>query len=206
MKFSVLLLALLLLPCACLGETLPDAIDRTVAQLDLTGLDQTFAEDASFTSAGGLRETVRQLAKGEITLSFDEVLARLSGSFFSAVKGSLWRLTRLMAPALVWSVMRHLGGRHAGAGKAECSLLVCVFLARDLADHMALCRGSVQRMAQGMQGLFPVLLTLMTALGGSAGSAMMQPAVVAATGSITGLIEHVTLPLATAAAMLTVSS
>ena len=203
MKFSVLLLALLLLPCACLGETLPDAIDRTVAQLDLTGLDQTFAEDASFTSAGGLRETVRQLAKGEITLSFDEVLARLSGSFFSAVKGSLWRLTRLMAPALVWSVMRHLGGRHAGAGKAACSLLVCVFLARDLADHMALCRGSVQRMAQGMQGLFPVLLTLMTALGGSAGSAMMQPAVVAATGSITGLIEHVTLPLATAAAMLT---
>lgn len=198
-----LLLLLLLIPAGSCAESLTGAIDETVNGLDLSGLEAALAGDSPFAATGGLRETLRALAQGEITVSFDQLMALVTNRLFSAVKTSLWRLTRLMAPALMWSILRHLGGKGAEAGKTACSLIVCVFLARDLADHTALCGETVTRMSDGMQGLFPVLLTLMTALGGSAGSALMQPAIVAASGSITGLIHHVTLPLATASAMLT---
>ncbi|MBR4080317.1 MAG: stage III sporulation protein AE [Clostridia bacterium] len=201
-RLCALLLALLI-PCCAAAETLPAAIDQAVAGLDLTELEAALTADAPFAATGGLRETIRAVARGEMTLGLDELMQMLSNRFLGAAKTSLWRLTRLMIPALLWSVLRHLSGKGGEAGQAACYLLICAFLASDLADHAALCTDAVAKMSGGMQGLFPVLLTLMTAMGGASGSAIMQPALAAASGMMTGVISSVTLPLTIASAMLT---
>ena len=199
-----LLLALLLLwPLPARAESLTAAIDQVLRGLDTAALEEALSPDDPLQATGGLRATLSALAKGEITLSFDEAMGLLAAHFASAARGSVWRLTRLAAPALVWSILRRLTGKDSSAGKAVCYLMVCVCLARDLADHLALCTASMEKISSGMQGLFPLLLTLMAAVGGSAGATLMQPAVVAAAGSMTGLIRHVTLPLATVAGVLT---
>lgn len=199
-----LLLALLLLwPLPARAEPLTAAIDQVLDGLDTAALEEALSPDDPLQATGGLRATLSALAKGEITLSFDEAMELLTAHFASAARGSVWRLTRLAAPALVWSILRRLTGKDISAGKAVCYLMVCVCLARDLADHLALCTASMEKISSGMQGLFPLLLTLMAAVGGSAGATLMQPAVVAAAGSMTGLIRHVTLPLATVAGVLT---
>ena len=199
-----LLLALLLLwPLPARAESLTAAIDQVLDGLDTAALEEALSPDDPLQATGGLRATLSALARGEITLSFDEAMELLAARFASAARGSVWRLTRLAAPALVWSILRRLTGKDSSAGKAVCYLMVCVCLARDLADHLALCTASMEKISSGMQGLFPLLLTLMAAVGGSAGATLMQPAVVAAAGSMTGLIRHVTLPLATVAGVLT---
>ena len=199
-----LLLALLLLwPLPARAESLTAAIDQVLDGLDTAALEEALSPDDPLQATGGLRATLSALARGEITLSFDEAMELLAARFASAARGSVWRLTRLAAPTLVWSILRRLTGKDSSAGKAVCYLMVCVCLARDLADHLALCTASMEKISSGMQGLFPLLLTLMAAVGGSAGATLMQPAVVAAAGSMTGLIRHVTLPLATVAGVLT---
>ena len=199
-----LLLALLLLwPLPARAESLTAAIDQVLDGLDTAALEEALSPDDPLQATGGLRATLSALARGEITLSFDEAMELLAARFASAARGSVWRLTRLAAPALVWSILRRLTGKDSSAGKTVCYLMVCVCLARDLADHLALCTASMEKISSSMQGLFPLLLTLMAAVGGSAGATLMQPAVVAAAGSMTGLIRHVTLPLATAAGVLT---
>ena len=85
-----------------------------------------------------------------------------------------------------------------------CFLLLSGALARDLGDHMRLARDAVEKMAELMQGLFPLLLTLLAAVGGKASSAFFQPAVVAACGTMTALVRSVTLPLALSAGVTTV--
>ena len=200
---ALLLILLLLLPVPAQAESLSSAIGTVIESLDVSTLEDALQHEDPFQATGGLKATLAAIARGEMTLSFDQVIQMAAGRFASAATGSLWRLTRLMAPALLWSILRRLTGKSGEAGKAVCYLLVCVFLARDLSDHMALCTSSVDKMSSGMQGLFPILLTMMAAVGGSAGSALMQPAIVAAAGSMTGFIRHVTLPLATAAAVLT---
>lgn len=199
----LLLVLLLLLPLPARGESLTQAIDQVLDGLDTAVLEQALAPDDPLKATGGLRATLSALARGEMTLSFDQLMGLLVSHFASAARASAWRLTRLAAPALVWSILRRLTGKGGDAGKAVCYLMVCVCLARDLADHLALCTSSMEKLSRGMQGLFPLLLTLMAAMGGSAGSTLMQPAVVAAAGSMTGLIRHVTLPLATSAGVLT---
>ena len=56
-------------------------------------------------------------------------------------------------------------------------------------------RRTITSMTQRMDKLLPVLLTLLTALGGSASSAFLHPMVVAASGSMVFLAREVTLRL-----------
>lgn len=198
-----LCMLLLLLPLPAQGESLTASIAQVVDGLDLTALEETLRQDDPLAATGGFAATVAAIAKGELTLSFQQVMSLLAGQFFSAAKSSLWRLTRLMAPALLWGLLRRLTGKDGDAGKAVCYLIVCIFLTQDLTEHTTLCTASMEKISTGMQGLFPLLLTLMAAVGGSAGATLMQPAIVAAAGSMTAFIRHVTLPLANAAAVIT---
>jgi len=201
---KLLFVLLLLLPLPVQAESLTESITQVVEGLDLSALEDTLRQNDPLSATGGFAATVTAIARGELTLSFDQVMGMLASHFFAAAKTSLWRLTRLMAPAMLWSLLRHLTGKRSDAGKAVCYLIVCVFLTQDLTEHIALCTASMEKISSGMQGLFPLLLTLMAAVGGSAGSTLMQPAVVAAAGSMTAFIRHVTLPLATMAAVVTI--
>lgn len=200
---KLLLILLLLLPLPAQAESLTESIGQIVQGLDTAALEEVLRQDDPLAATGGFQATVAAIAKGELTLSFEQVMSLMASRFFTAAGNSLWRLTRLMAPAMLWSVLRRLTGKSGEAGKAVCYLIVCVFLTQDLSEHIALCTASMEKISTGMQGLFPLLLTLMAAVGGSAGSTLMQPAVVAAAGSMTAFIRHITLPLATMAAVIT---
>lgn len=175
-----------------------------ISGLDVTALEATLDEENPFLSTGGFTQTLFAIAKGQLTLDFEQTLHLIVTRFFAAVQKSLWRLTRLIAPAMIWSVLRRLTGKSGEPGRVVCQLWVCVFLTQDLTEHIALCTDAVTRMSDGMQGLFPLLLTMMAAVGGSGGSAIMQPAVVASASAMTNLIQQLTVPLATAAAILTI--
>ncbi len=198
-----MVLSLLFVPGQARGESLAEGVADVVAGLDVSALEETLREDNPFAATGGFANTLLAVAKGEVSLDFQQTLDLVTAKFLSALRTSLWRLTRLIAPAMVWSVLRRLTGKGGEAGQVVCQLWVCIFLTQDLTEHIALCSGAVSRMNEGMQGLFPLLLTMMAAVGGSGGSALMQPAVVASASAMTGLIQQVTLPLATAAAILT---
>ncbi len=198
-----MLLLLALLPFPAAAESLSDGIADIVGELDTSAMDAALAQGDPFARTGGFTQTLLAVAKGELTLDFEQALDLVTCEFLSAVRKSLWRLTRLVAPAVIWSVLRRLTGKGSEAGRVVCQLWVCVFLIQDLTEHVALCSSAVTRMSEGMQGLLPLLLTLMAAVGGSSGSALMQPAIVSAASIMTGLIRELTLPLATAAAILT---
>lgn len=193
---------LLCMPSSAAAETLTEGVTAIVSSLDTTALDASLAQDNPFAATGGFTETLLSIAKGELSLDVGQTLELLAGKLLSAVQSSLWRLTRLIVPAIVWAILRRLTGKGSEAGRVVCQLWVCVFLTQDLTEHIALCTGAVTRMSEGMQGLFPILLTMMAAVGSSSGSALMQPAIVASASTMTGLIQQVTLPLATAAAIL----
>ena len=185
------------------AESLTQGVEEIIANLDVAPLVSSLAEDDPFQATGGFAATLLAIAQGKLTLDFTQTIQIIGTRFLSAAQTSLWRLTRLIAPAMIWSIIRRLTGKGSEAGKVVCQLWVCVFLTQDLTDHISLCTSAVMRMSEGMQGLFPLLLTMMAAVGGSSGSAIMQPAIVASANAMTSLIQQLTVPLATAAAILT---
>ena len=170
--------------------------------MDSAALESALSDDDPFAQTGGFRQTLTAIARGEMTIDFQQTADLLSRQFFSAVRQSLWRLTRLIAPALLWALLKQFSGRSSECGRIVVQLFVCVFLTQDLSDHITLAVTTVQQISAGMQGLLPMLLTMMAAVGGSAGSALMQPAVVASASAMTSLISGITVPLAVASGVL----
>lgn len=185
------------------AESLTSGVEQLIGEMDTAPLEAVLGQEDPFAETGGFKQTLLAVAKGELSLDFSQTLSLLTGHFLAALRQSVWRLTRLIAPAMIWSILRRLTGRASEAGLVVCQLWVCVFLTQDLVEHAALCTQTVTRMSEGMQGLFPLLLTLMAAVGGAGGSALLQPAIVSAASAMTGLIREVTVPLATSAAILT---
>jgi len=205
MKIILLLLLLCLPRCAC-AETLQEAAQQLIATLEMGALEEAVKQSGWL--EGGAAELISRLARGEMVLDASQLGAKLLNSAAGVFRSSLWRMTRLMAPALMASCAGWLQHGDGAAGKAARYaglLMTMVFLVADLREHVSLCTQTVNRMSEWMQALFPLMITLLAAVGGTASSAFYQPAVMAAAGSMTALIQQVTMPLAVSVAVLTMT-
>lgn len=193
---------LLCLALPARGESLDAALENTLSSLPLS--DWQRAYEQAFPQGESLHSLVLRLARGEQALDGEQLLRALAARLLITLNGSLWRLARLMAPAIFCGVLQRMRAAFSKAALGEalsaaCFLMLAGCMAADLGQHIALAHQTVTRMADLMQSLFPLLLTLLAAVGGSAASAFFQPAVVAACGTMTALVRSVTLPLSLAA-------
>ena len=203
---SVIVVLLMLLPLPAFAESLQEAAQGLIATLEMQELESAVLESGWF--EGGAAELLLQLVSGQTVLDAQSLLNRLLDSAAGVFRTSLWRMTRLMAPALLVACAQWLQHADASAGKTARYaglLMTMVFLVADLREHVTLCAQTISRMAEWMQALFPLMITLLAAVGGTASSAFYHPAVMAASGSMTTLIHQVTLPLAVGVAVLTMA-
>jgi stage III sporulation protein AE len=200
-----LLIALLFLaPPARAGE-LEEGLKNVLDSLSISEFQK--AVDSVTAEPIDVKDTVLKLARGEITWDFGKLMESLGNSLLSALTGSLWRITRVLVPAVLCGILMHMRGAFARDAVAEisryvCFLLVAIFMVQDLTEHIALAQRTIDLLSGAMQNLFPLLLTLLAAVGGTASAAFFQPAVVAASGTMTSLIRNVTMPFAVGAAVL----
>ncbi len=203
---SVFTAVLLLLPGLCHASamgTLAESIDQTLAGLDLSLFGRMVEESGLF--AQDAASLLRAVATGQTVLTADEALRWLAKQAAGLFTDSLWRMSRLLIPALLTAVAENLQWGRSGSRTVHFGglMLTMGFLIADLEAYVALCRESVGEMAGLMQALFPLLVTLLAAVGGTAGSMFYEPAVMAAAGSMTALVQQATMPLAAGVAVLT---
>ena len=201
-----LILVLLLLPVPAHAESLQEAAQGLIGTLELDGLEEAVRQTGWL--GQNAAETLKLLAQGRMALDASQLLEWLMASAAGIFRTSLWRMTRLMAPAMLAACTEWLqNGKQASVKAARYAglLMTMVFLVADLREHTALCTQTITRMAEWMQALFPLMITLLAAVGGTASSAFYQPAVMAAAGSMTALIRQATLPLASGVAVLTMA-
>ncbi len=205
MKRAVILCILLtLLPAIACAESLAQSAKELIGTLDLKALDEAARESGWL--QGGAVDWLAKLAGGEMVLSAEEMLQTLLHQAAGVFRRSVFRITRLLAPVLLVSAAEWLDNGHGAAAKAARYaglLMVMALLVSDLREHVALATETVDRMAGMMQAIFPLMVTLLAAVGGSASSAFYQPAVMAAAGAMTALVHQVTMPLSVSVAVLT---
>ena len=201
-----LILVLLFLPVPAHAESLQEAAQGLIGTLELDGLEEAVRQTGWL--GQNAAETLKLLAQGRMALDASQLLEWLMASAAGIFRTSLWRMTRLMAPAMLAACTEWLqSGKQISVKAARYAglLMTMVFLVADLREHTALCTQTITRMAEWMQALFPLMITLLAAVGGTASSAFYQPAVMAAAGSMTALIQQATLPLAGGVAVLTMA-
>ena len=199
----LVLLVLLLLPHGAVAASLEERTEEVLSGLDLSGLQRELEENALF--AQDAAALLKTLASGQAVMTGEDALRWLADAAAGLFRDTLWRMTRLLIPALISAVAEQLHLRRSLSGAAHYGglLMTMGFLVADLEAYVALCQQSVAGMAGLMQALFPLLVTLLAAVGGAASSLFYQPAVMAAAGSMTALVAQATMPLAVSVAVLT---
>lgn len=176
------------------------SVERQIGEV-IDGLDMTGLEDIRVTimpGAPSLRETVASLASGG-TLSPEDMVAAVLEAFFASFSGLGALMLALMLPVLLCSLLLHVvqSGEHGldGLARSVCFMLILIPVVLLVASELEHARETITSMTNRMDKMLPLLLTLLTALGGNASSAFLHPMVVAASGSMVFLAREVILRL-----------
>lgn len=173
-------------------------LDGVISGLDFSGL-----EDVELTLPGwprtlGVEEAVRAIASGE-TFSAEDVVASALGLFFDALSGLGALMLSLMLPVLLASLLSHTlvaeGDSLGSLVRSVCFVLILIPIVLLVIGELEHARGTIIAMTTRMEKMLPMLLALLTAVGGNASSAFLHPVVVAASGSMVFLAREVILRL-----------
>ena len=192
------MLALLLLACPSPGraqdgdagtgsagtQSVEETIDRVIGELDfsqLEGLTVPGMEEADVAGA------VRRFASGE-TVSVEALVSDVLSALFAQLDRLGPLLLSLMLPMLLLSILSHLllgeNDTLAGLAHSACFVLLLIPMITLTIRELEHTRSAIVAMTTQMDKMLPLLLTLLTAVGGSASTAFVHPVVVAASGSM----------------------
>lgn len=194
----VLCLLLVAAPIAGLAQDdgLAEQIDGVLDTLDFSGLEDVQLTDENGTRSVG--EVTRALAHGETWLP-EDLLMQVYHSFMDHLSQLGALMLAVMLPVLLASLVTHTlaadGQAVSALGRNVCFVIVMVPVVLCVFDELTHARNTITDMTQRMGQLLPMLLTLLTAVGGSASSAFLHPVVVAASGSMVVLAREVILRL-----------
>lgn len=217
---SLLLLSLILVVSTLFGSTVAenddprqeltdDIIDNT-QELDLDLLQQWVdGLDSSF--FGNLKETIIAIAQGQRQPSFDQLIQVFVNQLFSAVTRVLPIIVSIVGISLLCSLLSSLtGGFLSNPTKqligfvSYCAVAVIVLTRTfSLVKNTSEVVGGVK---QFMELVFPVLLTIITVVGGANSGAVFQPMMSVLTTTITSFVVELILPAVVAVIVFTMIS
>lgn len=183
------------------------AVEQVLSSLEFSNLQAAVA-GMEYMLGTDVRTLVAQIATGESVISLEGVLESLTGQFKNALGALTSMAVQIAVPALLCALLSQLGQAFAREESARiaryaCFLLMLVPLTAVMISQVNSVRDTVLEMAERMQLLFPMLLTLLSAVGGNASSAFMQPALLSASALMTQTVTNVTLRLAICAGAVT---
>ena len=201
-RLAALFLLALLLPAAAAAEKTEERVALGVESV-IDGMDFAAVEDVTLDVPGWpehrtLEQTVRALAGGE-GFSADDVLTAALGIFMREAGALIQMMLSVMLPVVLASLLMHTLSPQSDSlsamSRSACFVLVLTPVIVTTLGELSHTRQTIVTMTRHMERLLPMLLTLLTALGGSASSAFLHPMVAAASGSMVFLAREVILRL-----------
>lgn len=201
-RLAALFLLALLFPAAAAAEKTEERVAQGIESV-IDGMDFAAVEDVTLDVPGWperrtLEQTVQALAGGE-GFSADDVLTAALGIFMREVGALIQMMLSVMLPVVLASLLMHTLSPQSDSlsamSRSACFVLVLTPVIVTTLGELSHTRQTIVTMTRHMERLLPMLLTLLTALGGSASSAFLHPMVAAASGSMVFLAREVILRL-----------
>ena len=200
----VILMGWMLFACAYAETSEEDArMVREGIDSVLNGLDFSQVTDITLNVPGwaerkSVEQIVREIASGE-TFSADDALTVVMGSFAKELQTLTRMMLSIMLPVILASLLTHtLASQNdslTAVSKSASFVLVLTPVVVMTIGELEHTKETIVTMTHHMERMLPMLLTLLTALGGSASSAFLHPMVAAASGSMVFLAREVILRL-----------
>ncbi len=207
------LLCFLLVPRAALAEDdveqaiedeIADNIERALDTADLHEIESfynAYAQTLSPVTGGtDIRSFMAMLVEGGSELNFTNVLSMVLGALFAGVKSSIPVIVQIIVVALVFSVITHFKPSFGSSGVSKAAqtaqyVIIGTMTIGVLVSAFATGTQTIAGMTSFTADFFPLMFTLLTALGGITSSTILSPATVFLTSGVSIFFKSFILPL-----------
>ncbi|MGN0796590.1 MAG: hypothetical protein ACI4M5_00095 [Christensenellales bacterium] len=179
-------------------QQLIDNVEQNTQELDL-GSIQSFLDSLGMQQFGSLKEDIIAIAQGEQKLTFDDFFKIIIQRVLSAFTNVLPIVVSIVGISLITSLLNGLTSGFLSnptkqlIGFVSYSAIVVIVLTRT----MSLVKNTgevVGTIKEFMQLIFPILLTIITVIGGTNSGAVFQPMMSVLTTSITTFVVEIIIP------------
>lgn len=193
-------------------KELDDQVEKDLSEIDFNELDGLASEigEAGEMVFGGLsfKETVLSIIRGEFVADFGGVLKGIANSALIGFKKSFSTLLLVLVVALLYCLYNNLLS-HKQAGISDVVRMVCVgvialIILTIAGAIISKTTQTITTLGRQMNAIFPVLLALMTAVGGASTVASFSPTIMFLSSFISNVFTFVLLPLFTCVLVLSV--
>lgn len=185
-------------------QELKDNVSEQLDKLDLSQLEdilKSLGQDTSgLFGADSFKQKILSLISGEFTEGRQSFWEALVGLFFDDLMSFLPIMATVIAIAIASGMLQGL--RPTTNSRSIQDIIhfvtygVIVVIVLGMTVKMVnMTGGVIGSIKSQMDAVFPILLTLLTALGGSASVGVYQPAMALLTGSILNLFSYLLLPM-----------
>jgi len=187
-------------------------LDKVVHGLDLNKVEESLNNSDLAKNIFGstdLATIIANTSKGIATYNAWDILKAIFSKFIQALRQNLVLVLQFLAIALIMALLGAVGPTVLSGEIAElCQfigyMLAVMLAARALLGVFSTGITAITQLTGVMESVFPVLLTLLTALGSTASVGVFQPAMTLLTGSILTLIKKITMPAILAGGVMTI--
>lgn len=185
-----------------LEEEIQVEVDEQLGELDFTDLETyilSLENSVKEMFSGGFMAKVESLINGDY-ITGDSFLTSVLSLLWDGLLGFLPIIASIIAVSILGGMVGNLkpstGGKSIGNVVHFVNYgVVIVFLGTTLVELIALVSKTLTSLKRLMDMIFPVLLTLLTAVGGSVSVGLYQPAIAMLSNIFISLITYLLMPL-----------
>ena len=185
-------------------ENIENEVGDQLDDIDFSDIEDILAsmsEQANEIFGGtSFLEKIQSIINGDFASSSSSIWGAIINLFFDNVLSLLPILATIIAVALLGGMLQGL--RPNSNGKSISNVIhfvtygvIVVLLLTLVAKMVTLTSGTISSMQAQMNAIFPILLTMLTAVGGTVSVSVYQPAMALLTGTIINLFTMVLLPI-----------
>ncbi len=185
-------------------DEIAENIERALNTADLHEIESYYNEYAQdlrpITGGTDLRSFLTMLIEGGAELDFTSVFSMVLESLFGGVKRCLPVIVQIIVVALVFSVITHFKPSFGSSGVSKAAqtaqyVIIGTMTIGILVSAFSIGTQTVADMTAFTTDFFPLIIALLTALGGITSSAILSPATVFLTTGVSIFFKSFILPL-----------
>ncbi len=180
-------------------EELEKNVDKNLNDIDFSKLIEFENGLGKNVYEGGITKLIKDIIAGEYSGGFADTFNMIINMLGVSVKGFIPLLVTLIAVSIIFSIINGLTSGFMAKSTTEIIHFVCysaiiVLLMTEVTFLITDSVKAIKNMAKFMEIIFPIMLTLVTALGGIATTATYSPMMTILSAGVTKIISNVVLP------------
>lgn len=179
-------------------KELSENVNNQLNKFDFTELDKELGKQENPYDKLSFVDRVKKIIEGDINLDYNSFISYLLTSLFDEILKCVPIFCLIVSVAIICNLVGQLGSNRNSVGNVVyfvCFAVIVVLIFKYVLGLITTTKTTLSSLSNQIQIIFPILLTLITALGGVVSAGIYQPAMSVLSSVISELFISILMPI-----------